>query len=404
MITEKNTEIDKIFKLHNEFLRNEFLKKLIHGYVKDGEILKQKFTEFGINALKNTFAVYVTQFKDEFDTQIRDIELISGRIEEIIYSHKTNDINIFCVSFEGRHFCIVNYDTKKSAYIKELMTDIFEKIKETLELCDSISSSIGASLNGKGAESIAYLAAEASAALEKAEFYGYSDIINFYSESGGEQKNPLYVYSLENENMLFSAVRLGDPEKVSEVTDKIFSENETNFSRQTGIGLTYAIINTILQANMLKFNETSEILFHNARMPDEISTFAETKQLIMNIFRSATETQNDTKGMTKTYLKVKEYVSRNFTDKQLNVSSIGDYLNISSVYVSKIFRENSGLRLNEYINGLRIDYAKKLLKEHNKMRIAEVGEKSGFETTRTFLNVFKKMAGISPTEYRDYVK
>ena len=183
MITEKNTEIDKMFKLHNEFLRNEFFKKLIHGYVKDGEILKQKFTEFGINALKNTFAVYVTQFKDEFNTQIRDIELISGRIEEIIYSHKTNDINIFCVSFEGRHFCIVNYDTKKSAYIKELMTDIFEKIKETLELCDSISSSIGASLNGKGAESIAYLAAEPAAALEKAEFYGYSDYIYFYSES-----------------------------------------------------------------------------------------------------------------------------------------------------------------------------------------------------------------------------
>ena len=404
MITEKNTEIDNMFKLHNEFLRNEFFKKLIHGYVKDGEILKQKFTEFGINALKNSFAVYVTHFKDEFDTQIRDIELISARIEEIIYSHKTNDINIFCVSFEGRHFCIINYDTKKSAYIKELMTDIFEKIKETLELCNSISSSIGASLNGKGAESIAYLAAEASAALEKAEFYGYSDIINFYSESGGEQKNPLYVYSLENENMLFSAVRLGDPEKVSEVTDKIFSENETNFSRQTGIELTYAIINTILQANTLNFNETSEILFHNTHMPDEISTFAETKKLIMNIFHNAAETRSDSKGIAKTYLKVKEYVSRNFTDKQLNVSSIGDYLNISSVYVSKIFRENSGLRLNEYINGLRIDYAKKLLKEHAKMRIAEVGEKSGFETTRTFLNVFKKMAGISPTEYRDYVK
>lgn len=404
MITEKNTEIDKMLKLHNEFLRNEFFKKLIHGYVKDSEILKQNFSEFGIDTLKNMFAVYVTQFKDEFDVQIRDIELTSARIEEIIYSHKTNDINIFCVSFEGRHFCIVNYDTKKSAYIKELMTDIFEKIKETLELCDSISSSIGASLNGKGAESIAYLAAEASAALEKAEFYGYSDIINFYSESGGEQKNPLYVYSLENENMLFSAVRLGDPEKVSEVTDKIFSENETNFSRQTGIGLTYAIINTILQANTLNFNETSEILFHNTRMPDEISTFAETKKLIMNIFHNAAETRSDSKGIAKTYLKVKEYVSRNFTDKQLNVSSIGDYLNISSVYVSKIFRENSGLRLNEYINGLRIDYAKKLLKEHAKMRIAEVGEKSGFETTRTFLNVFKKLAGISPTEYRDYVK
>ena len=398
MITEKNTEIDKMFKLHNEFLRNEFFKKLIHGYVKDSEILKQKFSEFGIDMLKNMFAVYVTHFKDEFDVQIRDIELTSARIEEIIYSHKTNDINIFCVSFEGRHFCIVNYDYKKSAYIKELMTDIFEKIKETLELCDSISSSIGASLNGKGAESIAYLAAEASAALEKAEFYGYSDIINFYSESGGEQKNPLYVYSLENENMLFSAVRLGDAEKVSEITDKIFYENETNFSRQTGIGLTYAIINTILQANTLNFNETSEILFHNTRMPDEISTFAETKKLIMNIFHNAAETQSDSKGIAKTYLKVKEYVSRNFTDKQLNVSSIGDYLNISSVYVSKIFREN------EYINGLRIDYAKKLLTEHAKMRIAEVGAKSGFETTRTFLNVFKKMAGISPTEYRDYVK
>ena len=52
----------------------------------------------------------------------------------------------------------------------------------------------------------------------------------------------------------------------------------------------------------------------------------------------------------------------------------------------------------QFVNGLRIDYAKALL-EGRTLSVAEIAEKAGFSDEKYFYTVFKKQVGISPTRW-----
>ena len=67
------------------------------------------------------------------------------------------------------------------------------------------------------------------------------------------------------------------------------------------------------------------------------------------------------------------------------------------------FRNNTGVLLTDYINEIRINKAKELLRDTN-LRIQDIGAKVGIENRTTFLRVFKKVEGISPTTYRHKFK
>ena len=67
---------------------------------------------------------------------------------------------------------------------------------------------------------------------------------------------------------------------------------------------------------------------------------------------------------------------------------------------SRYFNRYKGIRLNDYINTLRIMHAMKLLLETD-YTITQVSIFSGFDNIRTFNRAFRKAASISPSEYRD---
>lgn len=68
-------------------------------------------------------------------------------------------------------------------------------------------------------------------------------------------------------------------------------------------------------------------------------------------------------------------------------------------YVSLIFKEAYGLTPNRYVEDLRLEMAKKLLKENPEMLLAEVAMRVGYSNQFYFSKVFKKREYMSPTEY-----
>ena len=64
----------------------------------------------------------------------------------------------------------------------------------------------------------------------------------------------------------------------------------------------------------------------------------------------------------------------------------------------KLFNESYGITINNYINNLRITKAKQLLR-FSDMRIEEIGHAVGMEDANYFSRAFKKIEGISPSEY-----
>ena len=59
-----------------------------------------------------------------------------------------------------------------------------------------------------------------------------------------------------------------------------------------------------------------------------------------------------------------------------------------------------GISFSDYINGLRVDYALKLLEERPELSINDVLFKSGFTSSSAFYRNFKKFKGVTPSEKR----
>ncbi len=95
---------------------------------------------------------------------------------------------------------------------------------------------------------------------------------------------------------------------------------------------------------------------------------------------------------------VKDYVREHYGDP-LNLSIISNYVNYNESYISRIFKQTNGIGLNEYINQVRLEQAKKYLLQTSDS-IQQIAQNTGFDTSQYFSNVFKKYYGVSPSDFR----
>lgn len=101
----------------------------------------------------------------------------------------------------------------------------------------------------------------------------------------------------------------------------------------------------------------------------------------------------------KIILKAVEYINENFK-KDIMLEEVANFVNISSFYFSKIFKEYTGKNYVDYITDLRIEIAKDKLIE-GIISIKEICYEVGYNDPNYFSRVFKKVEGLSPSEYKN---
>ena len=89
-----------------------------------------------------------------------------------------------------------------------------------------------------------------------------------------------------------------------------------------------------------------------------------------------------------------------FLYPNLKVSDLAKQLNSNRNYIYHAINVEMGTSFSDYINGLRVDYASRLLEERPELSINDVMTKSGFTSSSAFYRNFKKFKGITPTEKR----
>ncbi len=82
----------------------------------------------------------------------------------------------------------------------------------------------------------------------------------------------------------------------------------------------------------------------------------------------------------------------------LTLSEIAERNSISVSKLKMIFRENQSCGAVDYFLNLKIDKAKKLLRE-GKYNVTQISERLGFNSIHYFSRLFKARVGVSPTEY-----
>lgn len=89
-----------------------------------------------------------------------------------------------------------------------------------------------------------------------------------------------------------------------------------------------------------------------------------------------------------------------YLDSGCSLERLEKMTKISKHHLSQFFALQYNSHFNAHINKLRVEFAKKVLKErNNEITVTELGELSGFNSRTSFFRAFKKFEGVSPSEF-----
>ncbi|WP_019636944.1 response regulator transcription factor [Paenibacillus fonticola] len=97
--------------------------------------------------------------------------------------------------------------------------------------------------------------------------------------------------------------------------------------------------------------------------------------------------------------KIKKYIDSHFKEN-INLKSIAAQFYMNSVYLGQLFRKTYGVYFNEYLLKLRVEEAKRLLRQTD-MRMYEIATWVGIRNANYFVSQFEKLEKLSPIEYRN---
>ncbi|HBF39871.1 MAG TPA: AraC family transcriptional regulator [Firmicutes bacterium] len=135
----------------------------------------------------------------------------------------------------------------------------------------------------------------------------------------------------------------------------------------------------------------------NAKLPGyEFVARTLLEGLLIAIYQN-TQRQNQNYGASLKVEKIIDFMHENINSK-ITLTELSELTQLSPTYLSRAFKEATEYSVIEYFNKMKIDKAKELLIEGGK-KVKEVAGALGFSDEFYFSRIFKKIEGVSPSEF-----
>ena len=231
-----------------------------------------------------------------------------------------------------------------------------------------------------------------------------SELLNVMYELPADLAN--VKIHLEYENELESAIMLGDKSEVRAIINKLLGfillidHDDFNTTKSHVIEFIVLLSRSIIKTGA----NSNEIFKLNLKYIKEIEGFSNIDKLsawlidVVHNFLGYMFDLKDVKNKDVVY-KMKSYIEHNYTDK-LTLTDVANHIFLSNSYVSKLMKQELDCNFTEYVNKLRIEKSKELLRDAN-LSLVEIASMVGFDDQSYFTKVFKKRTGLSPGKYRE---
>ncbi|OCA98412.1 response regulator transcription factor [Clostridium beijerinckii] len=108
---------------------------------------------------------------------------------------------------------------------------------------------------------------------------------------------------------------------------------------------------------------------------------------------------NEKKKCSSMVLLAIKYIEDNYYSNELSINYISNKLEVTSSYLSKLLKKETGLSFIDCLTKIRIEKAMYIM-EDPAVKIYDVAELVGYSNQHYFCRAFKKVVGVSPTEYK----
>lgn len=238
---------------------------------------------------------------------------------------------------------------------------------------------------------------------EYAELKDQLDYQFFVSKSMMLVQDEDYFLKKENDMLslyferIFNCARMQDYSGIKKEFVKIFAY----VTKQTGFSSIY-VKYTFTDA----MKQISEYTCANVDMVPciqkiyQAKTLEEVNKIINDSLDKMQEEKKEEVKENRLVRMAKELVYEKYSESDLNVSYIAEQLQVSSAYLSTLYKMETGKNLVKFITWYRVEKSKELLRQTN-MKVSDVAEKVGYLNVSYYISIFRNHEGCSPVQYRE---
>lgn len=217
---------------------------------------------------------------------------------------------------------------------------------------------------------------------------------------------PLYYFDIDEglHSKLIYEVEANDNKGYSSTVDAIFTMFQERYFAPGAVTNTIrrsmiAIINIIRQ---LEGDENTLQSVHELlNWPLKYRNLKQLKEIFQQFIAEAAEYIAEKRGGKSegNIERIKKYIDGHYREN-IYLKGIAADFDMNPVYLGQLFRKTYGVYFNEYLLTLRIEEAKRLLRQ-TKKRMYEIAELVGFQNADYFATQFEKLENMTPTDYRN---
>jgi AraC-like DNA-binding protein/uncharacterized protein YneF (UPF0154 family) len=390
---------------NERILKNIFLKGLLEDTLGDDKSIHKRMAAYGI-PFKEGQSLYVLVVSAEPEGENytgREMAIFSICFEDILHKRLDSQRGVFftTVKMEKMEIVVIigieNESLPDAKFLK-----LLEGIQEALSAGVQFPVVIGCSGQGGNLTKIPELFQKAKRAAEYRFILGGDKVIRFQDILS--VKKPFYNYPWELERKIIKNLRQGEIEDVlrniHDFSDIVQSRmGEPDYCRFTYIHLFVDIIGSLEEilpydSDELFEDDIYKRILNSQTLAETVYILSEACTKICNFMQLKNSARTD-----EITGKIRAFIDENYNSPQMSLDFLSDKLHFSVSYISKVFRVSCGLSVKDYITQKRLARSCELLRKTN-LHVWEIGQQVGYSQQRSFIEIFKKYKGITPTEYR----
>jgi len=406
------SDSESLYKQVNEskpMLKWQLLTELLSDYRKNFKNVVPYMDLLGIRLYSGSFIVMCAEFDDKSDfPSSRDMHLYAYALCNVAEELINAETRGVAVELDrGTCAVIISFDdgdaerhVMRAVAVADLMrTFVQEYFKRTItvgigEPVDSIND-IHASYQ------------QASEALAYKLVLGGNSIIT---------RDDIAIDSRPQFNRLFAATdgildafRLGDSEKLRRLVERWFdSFAEHNAPPEM---IKQLIVHCLMKSAAVagEIGVDTETWFPNSDVYDVLQRYERLGELrdflteMLDLGIAKVKEKRGGRERNDTIDRMLRYIQEHYMRSDLSLNLLADEFSLSVSYLSKMFKEQMECNFIDYVMDIRMCKAKELV-ERTDEKIRDIAEKVGYTNVNSFVRIFKKSTGLTPSEYRERKK
>lgn len=399
---------DEKKKIAERPLQSSITLELINPGFSRERILKYLKTSGMETIIEGDSCVINIKYRVKKDDDNRTIVELKDEVYRVVYEALSMQ-ELACLSAYVDNKCIIMIIYSKH-YGKPLEARVIKQAcQEALrEISKRMDIFIGIGIIVNSMDNVWKSFKSSEALFRELFFNGYNHIAvsGGFKEDPGEPEGQSEPKDLFESNLdAFSRyLENGEREKsvqfIKELTRKakLCQNNSVNHAKNLYLFLLVQLLNIAVKYQVELFTARSREFFWQKLL--ECDTLQDVEEYVVKTLDSFFEEMEDRAAKGKLVSNVIRIISNSYSDPALSVKAISNKVFLNHTYLCVAFKKVTGKTINQYITEFRVQKAKELLK-NNAIKLSDIAKSVGYTDQNYFTKVFKKVANMKPSEYRE---